>query len=369
MAWVSLATLLMFLVVLVQSKPIPTYRGFGNNAFNGNKDFDLPDYQKDFEPEKLNGEQVKNVNGTLREGFYSQSCPNAEKIVADELALIAKTNPNAVPNLLRLQFHDCFVGGCDASILLDVLPSGEEVEKTSLLNGLLLKGTDIIDDIKAKLEQECPQTVSCSDTLAFATNEAISLAGLPRQAPLGGRRDSIVSLAMLAEDNNLPLPNWSVDKMLAIFEKKGFTAEEMVILLGAHSVGSSHCDMFNERLYDFKGTQKPDPALAAPFVDELRKTCTAPGTPQYRNPPVNFDETPTVLDNLFYKNLAEKRRSLLMTDDVLLDDPRTAPTVKKMAAEPELFAKRFPEMMVKLSSLNVLTGNDGEVRIICRSTN
>lgn len=46
----------------------------------------------------------------LEEGFYSNSCPNAEQIVADQVAQIVKTNPGAIAALIRLQFHDCFVG-------------------------------------------------------------------------------------------------------------------------------------------------------------------------------------------------------------------------------------------------------------------
>lgn len=253
--------------------------------------------------------------------------------------------------------------------MLDYIPSGDQVEKSSLFNGVLLKGSDLIDDIKAKLEEECPQSVSCADTLAFASNEALTLAGLPPRRPLGGRRDALVSLASMAEDNNLPLPNWNIDQMINIFERKGFNAEEMVILLGAHSIGSAHCDMFMNRLYNFKDTQKPDPALTAPVVDELKQICKNPGTPQFRNPPVNFDETPMILDNLFFKNIVEKRKTLLVTDSYLINDPRTAPTVQNMAAEADLFAKRFAEMMIKMSSMNVITGDDGEVRKTCRSTN
>ncbi|BAT99497.1 hypothetical protein LR48_Vigan03g318100 [Vigna angularis] len=307
--------------------------------------------------------------GKLTEGFYDQTCPDVENIITKAFLQIVQQNPGAIGHILRLQFHDCFVNGCDASILLDYTPSGDLVEKGSMFNGLLLKGADIIDDIKAKLESKCPGTVSCADVLAFTNNAAMTMAGLPAQRPLGGRRDSIVSLASVVESDNLPMSDWNIDQMMELFGRKGFNIEEMVVMIGAHSVGISHCDFFMQRALNFNGTGIPDPTLGVETIDEIKKACPNPGTTLYRNPPVNFDATPTVLDNLFFKDMVERRRTLLITDSHLYEDPRTRPIVEQMAADPTLFPKRFPEVMVKLTSLNVLTGNEGEVRKICRSTN
>lgn len=259
--------------------------------------------------------------------------------------------------------------GCDSSVLLDYTPTGDKVEKSSMLNGQLLKGTDFIDDIKAKLEEQCPGIVSCTDTIAFSVNEGMFLSGLPRTAPLGGRRDALYSLASIAEDDNLPMPNWPMEKMVDLFTKKGFTIEEMVILLGAHSIGVAHCDVFMERIYNYADTRKPDPLLPFPIVNELQQICANPGTPLFRNPVVNFDETPALLDNLFFKNMVTKKKTLLVTDAHLFNDPRTIPIVEELAKDNGLFQKKFAEAMVKMGSYNVITGNEGEVRKTCRSTN
>ena len=64
--------------------------------------------QQPLEDEKLNPKAGFD-KGHLREGFYSESCPTAEKIVAEALVEAMRSNPNAVANLIRLQFHDCFV--------------------------------------------------------------------------------------------------------------------------------------------------------------------------------------------------------------------------------------------------------------------
>lgn len=57
--------------------------------------------------------------------------------------------------------------GCDASILLDDSATIRS-EKNAGPNKNSIKGFEVIDEIKAKLEQVCPQIVSCADILALA---------------------------------------------------------------------------------------------------------------------------------------------------------------------------------------------------------
>lgn len=68
--------------------------------------------------------------------------------------------------------------GCDASVLLD--DSATIVsEKNSLPNRNSLRGFEVIDEIKAKLEEVCPQTVSCADIVALAARDSTVLVSNP----------------------------------------------------------------------------------------------------------------------------------------------------------------------------------------------
>ncbi|PON70877.1 Peroxidase [Trema orientale] len=115
--------------------------------------------------------------GNLQYGFYKDKCTVrhkddiVEKIVAQEVSKAYRKDNSIVAALLRLQFHDCFVNGCDASILLD----GNNTEKTAFPNQSL-RGYDLIDIIKKRLEKVCPGIISCADIIVIATRDAISLA-------------------------------------------------------------------------------------------------------------------------------------------------------------------------------------------------
>uniref|UniRef100_A0A9I9CYJ5 peroxidase n=2 Tax=Cucumis melo TaxID=3656 RepID=A0A9I9CYJ5_CUCME len=113
------------------------------------------------------------VNGELRNGFYSFSCPKAESIVRNTVESYMKTDPTIAAGLLRLHFHDCFVQGCDGSVLI----SGNLAERNALPN-LGLRGFEVIEDAKSKLEVECPGIVSCADILALAARDAVDLVKL-----------------------------------------------------------------------------------------------------------------------------------------------------------------------------------------------
>ncbi|KAG4947473.1 hypothetical protein JHK87_043480 [Glycine soja] len=76
-------------------------------------------------------------------GHYHTKCPDAEGIISQKVAAWVKKDPTLAPAIIRLHFHDCAVGGCDASILLNHPGS----ERTAL-ESRTLRGFQLIDNIK-----------------------------------------------------------------------------------------------------------------------------------------------------------------------------------------------------------------------------
>lgn len=115
-----------------------------------------------------------------------------------------------------------------------MLLDGPGTEKDSPSNARL-EGFDFVDTIKAALEAQCPQVVSCSDLLAFAARDGVVLTGGKKYAVPAGRKDGFTSYAALATAN-LPGPQMSVNQLTANFRKQGLSQDDMVILSGINSL-------------------------------------------------------------------------------------------------------------------------------------
>uniref|UniRef100_A0A2N9ENR1 peroxidase n=1 Tax=Fagus sylvatica TaxID=28930 RepID=A0A2N9ENR1_FAGSY len=113
---------------------------------------------------------------SLRYDFYRENCPQAESIVRTSMARLYSQHSNVSAALLRLFFHDCFIEGCDASVLLDDSngDKNRSIERQAIPNQTL-KGFDQIDFIKEELEKACPGVVSCADVVSIATRDGIML--------------------------------------------------------------------------------------------------------------------------------------------------------------------------------------------------
>ncbi|KAJ6850324.1 uncharacterized protein M6B38_264615 [Iris pallida] len=300
----------------------------------------------------------------LYSNYYARSCPNVESIVRDAVVNKQLSAQTTAAGTLRLFFHDCFVGGCDASVLVSS-SRFLRAERDADIN-LSLPGDafDAVVRAKTNLELACPATVSCADVLALATRDLLTMLGGPFYRVRLGRRDSLSSSVASVADN-LPLPNMSVPQLIKHFQDKGFRVREMVALTGAHTVGFSHCKEFASRIYNYNngGPTSFDPSMNPRLAQGLQSACRN----HDKDPTISaFNDimTPSKFDNMYFKNL-ERGLGLLASDQALMADPRTAALVREYAANETAFFNDFVLAMQKLSEYGVKTGSQGEVRRRC----
>ncbi|MBA0571595.1 hypothetical protein Golob_001979, partial [Gossypium lobatum] len=86
------------------------------------------------------------TNAQLSTNFYSKSCPNLLSTVKSTVTSAVNKEARMGASLLRLFFHDCFVNGCDGSVLLDDTSSFTG-EKNANPNRNSARGFDVVDNI------------------------------------------------------------------------------------------------------------------------------------------------------------------------------------------------------------------------------
>ena len=279
----------------------------------------------------------------LSSSFYDDSCPGARDIVRRVIQNARTVDARIPASLIRLHFHDCFVQGCDGSLLLDNDLPAIMTEKEVPANDRSARGFKVVDSIKRALENACPGIVSCADILALASEISVELAGGPRWSVPLGRRDGTTT--NIESANNLPSPFDSLETLQEKFRNMGLDDTDLVALQGAHTFGRAQCQF-------------------------TQRNCSAG---QDEETLVNLDRvTPDVFDNKYYGNLL-RGHAPLPSDQVMLSDPvaatTTAPIVRRFSGSQMDFFKNFAASMVKMGNINPLTGRGGEIRNNCRRVN
>ncbi|KAL0360402.1 UNVERIFIED_CONTAM: Peroxidase 12 [Sesamum radiatum] len=272
--------------------------------------------------------------------YYDSSCPKLESIVRKQLKKVFKNDIGQAAGLLRLHFHDCFVQGCDGSVLLDGSASGPSEQAAPPNLSLRAEAFRIINDLRRRVHDKCGRVVSCADILTLAARDAVflwqNLQGMVHiwgpdyEVPLG-RRDGLNFATTAATLANLPPPSSNTTALLTSLATKNFTATDVVALSGGHTIGISHCTSFTNRLYP---TQDP---MDKSFAKNLKTTCPMVNS---NNTTVLDIRSPNTFDNKYYVDLMN-RQGLFISDQDLYTDSRTRGIVMSFAVSQTLFLRNL----------------------------
>ncbi|XP_059625318.1 peroxidase P7 [Cornus florida] len=302
---------------------------------------------------------IGSSSAQLSTNFYSNSCPNLFTTVKSAVQSAISKEARMGASLLRLFFHDCFVNGCDGSILLDDTSSFTG-EKTAVPNLNSARGFDVVDNIKSAVEKACPGVVSCADLLAIASRDSVVILGGPNWNVKLGRRDAKTT-SKSAANNGIPPPTSNLNNLISRFNSLGLSSKDMVALSGSHTIGQARCTSFRARLYN-------ETNIDASLVQTRRGNCPrTAGSGDNNLAPLDL-QSPTAFDNNYYKNLVN-RRGLLHSDQQLFNGGSADSIVRSYSNSQSSFTSDFAAAMVKMGDISPLTGSNGEIRKNCRKTN
>jgi len=251
----------------------------------------------------------------LSTSFYSSSCPGVYDAVKSAIQSAIATEQRMGASIVRLFFHDCFVQGCDASLLLDDTASFQG-EKMATPNNGSVRGFEVIDAVNSAVEKVCPGVVSCADILANLTS---------------------------------------------LFAAQGLSQKDMVALSGAHTIGQARCTNFRAHVYN-------DTNIDGTFARTRQSGCPrTSGSGDNNLAPLDL-QTPTVFENNYYKNLVCKK-GLLHSDQELFNGGATDAQVQSYISSQSTFFSDFVTGMIKMGDITPLTGSNGQIRKNCRMIN
>lgn len=139
---------------------------------------------------------------------------------------------------------------------------------------------------------------------------------------------------------------------------------------GAHTIGNARCVSFKQRIYQDNTEENVDyHGRTTIFRRILRSICSESGRDN-AIAPLDF-KTPARFDNHYYHNIIEGK-GLLQSDNVLVSQDYEGVIrehVWSYAKNQKYFFDSFAYSVTKMGNINVLTGDEGEVRKTCRYVN
>lgn len=303
--------------------------------------------------------QMGTSSAQLSTNFYSSSCPRVFSAVRSTVQSAIRNEARMGASLLRLHFHDCFVNGCDGSLLLDDTSSFTG-EKNAVPNRNSARGFDVVDNIKSAVENVCPGVVSCADILAIAARDSVAILGGPSWNVKLGRRDARTA-SQAAANNSIPPPTRNLNQLISIFNALGLSTRDLVALSGSHTIGQARCIQFRPRIYN-------ETNIDSSFAQTRRSNCPrASGSGDNNLAPLDL-QTPTAFDNNYFKNLIQNK-GLLHSDQQLFNGGSIDSIVRTYSNSYNTFSSDFVSAIIKMGDIKPLTGSNGEIRKNCRKPN
>ncbi|KAK4724667.1 hypothetical protein R3W88_027446 [Solanum pinnatisectum] len=244
----------------------------------------------------------------LSDDFYEDVYPGALPTIRRVVEDAVRQERRMGASLLRLHFHDCFVN-------VDKVCGGP--------------------------------IVSCADILAVAARDSVVALHGPTWEVELGRRDSTTASRTTA-NNDIPTPLM-----------QGLDEEDLVALSGAHTLGFAQCSTFRNRIYSETNN------IDSTFASQRQANCPRSGGDSNL---ASLDPTPALFDSKYFSNLVSKK-GLLHFDQALFSGGETDELVKTYSTNLRTFSKDFAKSMIKMGNIKPLTGNQGQIRVDCRTVN
>ncbi|OIT27157.1 PREDICTED: peroxidase 52-like [Nicotiana attenuata] len=303
---------------------------------------------------------IGNSSAQLSTSFYSISCPKLYQTVKSAVQSAINKETRMGASLLRLFFHDCFVNGCDGSLLLDDTSSFTG-EKRAAPNVNSARGFEVIGNIKSAVEKVCPGVVSCADILAVTARDSVVILGGPNWNVKLGRRDARTA-SQSAANSSIPPATSNLNRLISSFSAVGLSTKDMVALSGAHTIGQARCTSFRPRIFNETNN------LDASYARTRQSNCPrSSGSGDNNLAPLDL-QTPIKFDNNYFKNLVNKK-GLLHSDQQLFNGGSADSIVTGYSNNPSSFSSDFVTAMIKMGDIRPLTGSNGEIRKNCRGIN